>query len=195
MMQLIVFTMIFSITITFVIVYWYRQFVTRRSTLEDMAQIVNEKLFVKPVKTGSLRARIYETLRELIFSGKLAPGDPIREAHMAKALQVSQPTLREALIQLEHAGLVVRNPQRDTTVTRLTEQDVQERTRLRALLEPEAAVAAVSHLGNDEIQMLDRKLEAIHRSLAADSYYDFAAADLDFHRFVWQISGDRTLYK
>jgi DNA-binding GntR family transcriptional regulator len=160
-----------------------------------MAQSVDESLIVKPVKAGPLRVRIYDTLRELIFSGKLAPGDPIREAHMAKALQVSQPTLREALIQLEHAGLVVRNPQRDTTVTRLTEQDVQERSRLRALLEPEAAVAAVARMGEAEYQMLDAKLEAIHRSLAADSYHEFAAADLEFHRYIWELSGDRTLYK
>ncbi|HWB99294.1 MAG TPA: GntR family transcriptional regulator [Bryobacteraceae bacterium] len=158
-----------------------------------MPQNVSERL-VKPVKTGSLRVKIYEALREAIFSGKLQPGDPIREAHMARALQVSQPTLREALIQLEHAGLVVRNPQRDTVVTRLTEEDIRERSRLRALLEPEAAVQAVVHMGDGEFQMLDENLQAIRSSLEADDYHAFAGADLEFHRFIWKLSGNRMLY-
>lgn len=158
-----------------------------------MTQNVSENV-VKPVKTGSLRVKIYEVLREAIFAGKLQPGDPIREAHMARALQVSQPTLREALIQLEHAGLVVRNPQRDTVVTRLTQDDIRERSALRALLEPEAAAEAVAHMGEAELRMLDEKLEAIHRSLEADDYHAFAAADLEFHRYIWTLSGNRMLY-
>jgi len=160
-----------------------------------MAQNVNENLELIPVKSGPLRVRTFETLKEAIFAGKLQPGDAIREAHMARALQVSQPTLREALIQLEHLGLIVRNPQRDTVVTRLTEDDIRERGRLRAILEAEAAADAVDHVGEDEAKILDQKLEAIHRSLEADEYHSFVAADLDFHRYVWQLSGNRTLYK
>lgn len=156
---------------------------------------MNENSAVAPIKTGSLRVQAFETLKEAIFSGKLQPGDAIREAHMAKALQVSQPTLREALIQLEHVGLVVRNPQRDTVVTRLADADIRERTRLRVLLEPEAAGDAAGRIGPQESAILDEKLAAIHRSLDADDYHSFVAADLDFHRYVWQLSGNRTLYK
>lgn len=149
---------------------------------------------VVPIKSGSLRITIYETLREAIFSGKLQPGDPIREAHMARALNVSQPTLREALIRLEHAGLVVRKPHRDTVITRLTDKDIQERSRLRALLEPEAACEAAKHMGEPEFLEMDEKLNAIQRSLEADDYHAFATADLEFHRFIWQLSGNRMLY-
>jgi DNA-binding GntR family transcriptional regulator len=148
-----------------------------------------------PVKTGSLRARVFETLREAIFSGKLQPGDPIREAHMARALHVSQPTVREALLQLEHAGLVVRNPQRDTIVTRLTPEDIRERSHLRVILEPEAGIAAVAHMGGAEFQTLQERLEAIHEALARDSYFDFVAADLEFHRTIWSYASSPTLYK
>lgn len=160
-----------------------------------MASNVNENVLIEPLKTGSLRARVVETLREAIFSGKLKPGDPIREAHMARALQVSQPTVREALLQLEHAGLVVRNPQRDTTVTRLSAADIRERAAIRALLEAEAAVQAVERMSEEDFAALHTRLDAIHDALARDSYTDFVAADLEFHRHIWQLSGNRMLYK
>ena len=114
---------------------------------------------------------------------------------MAKQLQVSQPTVREALIELEHAGLVVRNPQRDTVVTRLTPDDIRERTCLRVLLEPEAAIEALARMLDGDFAELERRLEAIHQGLARDSYHDFAGADLEFHRTIWRMSGNKLLYK
>ncbi|MBI4908916.1 MAG: GntR family transcriptional regulator [Acidobacteria bacterium] len=158
-----------------------------------MINNVNVTSVVRPLKTSSLRVQVVDALREAIFSGKLQPGDPIREVHMARALQVSQPTVREALLQLEHAGLVVRTPQRDTVVTRLTAADIQERSHLRVLLEGEAGVAALEYLGDDELDELQAHLTAIHRALKRDSYHDFVAADLEFHRCIWTLSHNRTL--
>lgn len=155
----------------------------------------NEVGAVRPLRSGSLRTLVYNTLREAIFSGELRPGDPIREAHMARALHVSQPTVREALLQLEHAGLVVRSPQRETVVTRLSAEDIRERAKLRVLLEPVAAIEALPRMGPEEYRILDERLEAIHRALAKDSYHEFVAADLDFHRQIWEFSGNRMLVK
>jgi len=155
----------------------------------------NEVGAVRPLRTGSLRTLVFNTLREAIFSGELRPGEPIREAHMARALNVSQPTVREALLQLEHAGLVVRSPQRETVVTRLSAEDIRERANLRVLLEPEAAIQALPRMGLEEYRVLDERLDAIHRALAKDSYHEFVAADLDFHRQIWEFSGNRTLVK
>jgi len=157
--------------------------------------IDNGQKAVRPLRSGSLRTMVYNTLREAIFSGELRPGDAIREAHMARALHVSQPTVREALLQLEHAGLVTRSPQRETVVTRLTSEDIRERAALRVLLESEAAIAAAPRMGPEEFEILDQKLEAIHEALAKDSYHEFVAADLDFHRQIWEFSGNRTLAK
>lgn len=149
----------------------------------------------QPVRSGSVRSRVLETLREAIFSGKLRPGDPIREAHMARALQVSQPTVREALLKLEHAGLVVRNPNRDTVVTSLSPSDVRERAQLRVLLETQAAVAAAARMEERDFERLGRRLDEIHAALDQDSYLDYASADLGFHRLIWELSGNRMLYR
>ena len=133
-----------------------------------------------------------EALREAIFSGQVQPGQTLREAHLAVSLGVSQASVREALMTLEHAGLVVRN-NRETTVTRLTLADLHERVRLRANLESVAAADAATRLTDADLEQLQRQLDAIHAALERDSYLDFVAADLDFHRVIWRLSGDRTL--
>lgn len=90
---------------------------------------------------------------------------------------------------------MVRSPNRETTVTRLTTEDVRERSSLRVLLEGLAAVQAAERMGEKDFEELRAHLDAIHGSLDKDSYLDFVAADLDFHRAIWRLSGNQTLCK
>jgi DNA-binding GntR family transcriptional regulator len=152
----------------------------------------NHKPEFGPVKTGSVRSRVVEALREAIFSGQLQPGQALREAHLAASLNVSQASVREALMVLEHAGLVVRD-NRETTVTNLTVKDLQERIRLRSNLESVAAVEAASRMTANDFDELQRRLDNIHAALDRDSYFDYVNADLEFHRFIWKMAADRML--
>jgi DNA-binding GntR family transcriptional regulator len=148
---------------------------------------------LKPVRSGSVKSQVVEALREAIFSGSVSPGEVLREAHLGASLGVSQATVREALLTLEQAGLVQRN-HRETTVTKLSPKDIGERSRLRVVLEGMAAVDAAGRMTEDDFAELDERLEAIHSALERDSYMDFMAADLEFHRFIWTLSGDQMLY-
>jgi DNA-binding GntR family transcriptional regulator len=140
-----------------------------------------------------VKNQVVDAIREAIFSGQVAPGEPLREAHLGVSLGVSQSTVREALLTLEQAGLVTRT-NRETKVTKLTPKDIGERSRLRVVLEGMAGVDAARSMTESDYRELDRKLTAIHRALERDSYMDFMAADLDFHRFIWKRSGDQMLY-
>jgi DNA-binding GntR family transcriptional regulator len=140
-----------------------------------------------------VKNQVVDAIREAIFSGQVAPGEPLREAHLGVSLGVSQSTVREALLTLEQAGLVTRT-NRETKVTKLTPKDIGERSRLRVVLEGMAGVDAARSMTESDYRELDRKLTAIHRALERDSYMDFMAADLDFHRFIWKLSGDQMLY-
>ena len=72
---------------------------------------------LSPIRTLSKSQSVFEQLRQAIWNGDLQPGVALREAHIAKQLNVSQVPVREALLQLESLGLVVRVPDRGTTVT------------------------------------------------------------------------------
>jgi DNA-binding GntR family transcriptional regulator len=148
-----------------------------------------------PVRTGSVRAQVLETLRGSIFSGQLGPGDALREAHLARDFGVSQVTVREALIELEHSGLVVRKPNRETIVTRLSQDEIVERSELRALLEGMAAVQASHRLTEGDVELLEYRLGDLETARAAEDFGRFSAADLAFHRSVWEMSGNKTLYR
>ena len=56
---------------------------------------------------SSLFGGAYESLRNLIVRGRLAPGTPIVEAEAAARLGISRTPIREALRQLRHEGLLV----------------------------------------------------------------------------------------
>lgn len=108
-------------------------------------------------------------------------------------MNVSQATVRDALQRLEHAGLVTRKPNIGTTVTRLSPKDIRERVTLRSALEAMAAEAASGRMGDAEFAELERRLGILGAAIAADNYYEAAQADLEFHRYVWQCSGNDML--
>lgn len=145
------------------------------------------------LKGGSRVLHIAEHLRQRVFNGEYPPGTPLRELRIANELCVSQATVREALQLLESSGLVVRQPNIGTTVTRLSPREVRERVELRALLEVRAAEEAAQRMTERDFERLERHLVALGRAIENDSYYEAATADLEFHRLIWRCSGNDTL--
>lgn len=132
-------------------------------------------------------------LREAIFEGKYPPGTQLREIRIAGEMEVSQATIRESLQKLEHAGLVVRVPNVGTTVVRLTPRDIRERVELRAELEVWAAKQAAPRMTEEDYAELGQRLQTLMAAVEADQHYEGAQADLAFHRYIWQCSGNLTL--
>ena len=149
---------------------------------------------LQPVKSESLSAQVVTALRTAIFAGRLAPGQPLRELHLARELGVSQATIREALRQLERFGLVVRTPNIGTEVTRLSPEEVLERVELRMLLEERALTQAAARMDGPAFDTLGTHLSALTQATRRNEYFEQAQADLGFHRFIWEQSGNRTLY-
>lgn len=143
--------------------------------------------------SASRASDIVTQLREAIFENRLPPGEAIREMTVAREMGVSQATVREALQRLEHAGLVTRKPNLGTTVTRLSPRDVRERVELRVRLEVMAAEQAALRMTDADFAELERRLEKLAQPIQTNRYYEAAQADLEFHRWVWQCSGNDML--
>jgi DNA-binding GntR family transcriptional regulator len=45
----------------------------------------------------------------------------------------------------------------------------------------------------DDFAELERRLGLLETAVASDQYYEAAQADLGFHRYIWQCSGNNTL--
>lgn len=79
--------------------------------------------------------RVAEELRRAVFDGELESGTPLREVAIAEALDISRPTVREALALLVADGLAVREPNRGVSVTSPDPESVRDVSRARAVLE------------------------------------------------------------
>jgi len=152
-------------------------------------------LLDRPVRNESLSAQVVEILKDGIFSGKLRPGEPLREMQVAKTLKVSQATVRQALADMERVGLVERIPNRGTTVTNLSSQEIRDRLRMRVALEELAWADAAQRVTEDDLQELERLGCVIRDAVSRGAYFEMSQADLHFHRTVWEKAGSRILYR
>jgi len=84
-----------------------------------------------------LRDDVHQRLRDAIVDGTLQPGEQLRDAELATWLGVSRTPIREALLRLQRAGLIVSAPGRSTTVSSLD---------VRATRDAQAVVAAMHEL-------------------------------------------------
>ena len=147
-----------------------------------------EKRLPQPVRADSLATQTFHILKEAIFAGKFQPGEPVLEMHIAKSLEVSQATVREALGLLEQSGLVVRTPGRKTTVTSLTTDDVRDRLSIRIALEEIACEKAASRMPDTGFRELDKLAKAIRASVESNDCLKMTLDDFRFHRFIWERS-------
>ncbi len=107
--------------------------------------------------------RVAEELRRAIFDGELESGTPLREVALAASLQVSRPTVREALGTLVAEGLLTREPNRGVSVATPDPDSIHDVCRARVVLE----IAGVRSW-NDAAESL--------RQAVRDALADFAAA-------------------
>jgi len=148
-----------------------------------------------PVRSLSKSREVFERLRNAIWSGELEPGTPLREAVLAKQLGVSQVPVREALLQLEHLGLVVRVPDRGTTVTRLTRTEIVQMMDVRRNLEVFAFQLAASRIDEKVEEELRKRLENMERLVVSGDHFGVAEEDFRFHQTVWKASANDVLAK
>ncbi len=92
-------------------------------------------LDLSPVVDQTIRKQILTRLMPLIVSGKLEPGQRLREQDLARHLGVSRAPLREAIRDLVDVGLLVSVPYKGVHVRLTGRKDLEEIYSLRVALE------------------------------------------------------------
>jgi DNA-binding GntR family transcriptional regulator len=156
-----------------------------------MATASDQTLIQKEI----LRDKIFEVLRGWILDGTFKPGQKIVESSLAKKLKVSRAPLREALWLLAQRGLVTLRAHHGAFVTKLSDRDIREIFELRELLETHAAKKVRAAMKADSLEALDRAFERLAAAAQNRDIIEFTAADLEFHRTLWSLSGNRQLEK
>lgn len=114
---------------------------------------------------GSLRARIYEEIRDRIHGGSLGQDEKLVDVDIANRLGVSRMPVREALLQLTHEGYLV-GTTRGFMLPRLTTTDVANIFEVRRCLEPRAAAHAARDIDADGMTRLALALDDAEKAAA-----------------------------
>lgn len=141
----------------------------------------------------SLRDYAYRELRDAIVSGRLAPGERLRDAELEKWLGVSRTPIREAIARLEVAGLVQTRRAKLTEVSPLDARTALAAERIAASLHELAVREAVPQLTAADLDAMRDANARFADALRARDVDAAIRADDDFHAVAVEASANPLL--
>lgn len=129
----------------------------------------------------SLSDRVFRQISDLIIYGDIAPGEPLREVHLAGRLGTSRVPVREAIQRLAEEGWVIRRPRSSARVRIPTLTDIDEVFDLRALLETDAVRRAARYISLADIEGLRDVVDSARSAADADDQRAVIEANRRFH--------------
>jgi DNA-binding GntR family transcriptional regulator len=139
--------------------------------------------------------QIKEQLIEDIFHHKYKPGDKLVESALARELNVSQTSIREALRSLIAMGFLESEPFKGITVRSLSKQDMWEVYTVRAALESLAASSAAERITDSEISELEKICEEMIEAGKEGDIPKRTRLNIKFHQAVIKASGNKLIMK
>ena len=152
-----------------------------------------EALSLKLERRAPVVEQIADSIRRMIVAGDLQPGDRIVESRIARQIGVGQPTVREALVTLEHQGLVVRKANQGCVVTSFTRTEIGQMLRIREELETLAVDLAIESAAESDLRQLLDLTVAMKEAARARDLSRFFDVDVQFHETLWRLSGNSLL--
>jgi DNA-binding GntR family transcriptional regulator len=131
------------------------------------------------LRVPSLSERVAGHIERLILEGRVRPGSRIVEEVLARELGISRASLREALINLENAGLIAREGRNTRVIRTLTSSDIVELYEMWTILEAEATAMACQTATAVEQTRIAEIMAAMEAAQDRASYHHL---NLEFHR-------------
>jgi len=141
------------------------------------------------IERESLAVEVANRIQEEIFEGNFQPGQKLLEQDLSMRMKTSRGPIRDALIILEHRGLIIREFNHGATVVTMTAKDVEEIASIRLSLEELAYKYVIKNACENDLAKLEADIIAF-RNCLKENYSDLAAVDLDlkFHEDIVEAS-------
>ena len=137
---------------------------------------------VRALQTVSVVEAATNRLRESLFVGEYAPGEEVKDTHIARAFGIARPTARIAVQNLVNEGMLDRKPGSSARVRVFGTEQVDDIYRVRKLIEIDAI---------REIRARDLPLHRVEETLVTfgnldprENWAEVARADVAFHTAV-----------
>ncbi len=142
-----------------------------------------------------LRDQIYDLVRQLILTGRIAPGDVLDEKFIAAKLSVSRTPVREAVKKLSDEHLVDVVAQSGTRASHIDPAEVEQAFLIRRALEMESAAQAATRMNDGHAESLNDLLHQHARAIERRRFVEAISTDDRFHRYIADISNLDRLWR
>jgi len=144
---------------------------------------------------STLSTQISQSIHDAIVGGTLKPGERINARSLAQQFRVSQIPVREALKRLEATGVIILEPKKGALVPELSIEDVKKIIEIRKALEGLAAYLAAQRMDGGNKRKLQTLVKRMLVAAKAKDFLKLFEADNQFHRTLWNLSGNQFLVK
>lgn len=146
--------------------------------------MLQDSLAERISRLPNVSATIADSLSDMIFSGKLRPGERLVQTKLAEEFGVSRLPVRDALHLLEQRSLVVTRPRRGVVVRPVSRQGVRDIFAVRSALEPLALEEIVQRLTEPDLASLQGIVVQQARAVQTGDMVTATALDQRFHDFL-----------
>lgn len=144
------------------------------------------KLLVQP----RMMEQVYTTVLDSICDGRLPPGERLAQESIAEQLNVSRQPVGQALMLLKSQGFVCKSGRRGLMVSPLEGGFVRSLYEFRSALDRLAARLAARHATAQDVARGKRIVAQGQKAIANGSVAKLIAADMEFHRLIYELSGN-----
>lgn len=164
----------------------------------DVAQVIS------PVERNSVADQVAKKILDLVRTGNLKPGDQLpTERDLSQMLQVSRPSVREALRGLQILGVVKTRQGGGAYISSLdaadllgplqvlitlNTQNIEALTQVRVMIDGGIARLAAKQLNDADLARL-AAIVTVQKKLLSDPI-GFRVSDLEFHRTIAESTGN-----
>lgn len=150
-------------------------------------------LISNQTKKSSLSEQAYLKIKKQIISGKLSPGEKLKETKLAETLEISRTPIREALKRLEMEGLVSIHSSQGMEVTNFTPKAMFSLFECNSVLEGLAAKKAAENIDEYTITFLEETLFLSDKYFGEGNLEKVVEKNTVFHDTIVQASDNASL--
>ncbi len=136
---------------------------------------------------------IVRTLEVDIVLGRLFPRERLVEEQLAKRFKTSRHVVRQALLELEIAGLVFREANKGSTICEYGAEEVNQLYQMREIVEKQAAMLIKLPAAPESIELLAGICEEHAEAIEDSDMLRVVAANKQFHQMLYRMCGNNFL--
>ena len=140
-----------------------------------------------------LRDVVFNTLRQAILKGELAPGERLMEIQLAEKLGVSRTPIREAIRKLELEGLVLMIPRKGAEVAKISEKSLKDVLEVRRSLEELAIELACQRMTDADLSEMEKTQRAFQEAVKKGNAMEIAETDEAYHDVIYNCTRNMRL--